>query len=79
MHTSPIEAGAAPPCTPVYRLSPAESSAGQRQISDALKGGIIEATASPYEAPVRFFKNKDGSQHMCVDYKALNKINIKHG
>ena len=32
---------------------------------------------SPWGAPVLFVKKKDGSLHLCIDYKELNKVTIK--
>ncbi|TMW81297.1 hypothetical protein EJD97_010562, partial [Solanum chilense] len=31
-----------------------------------------------YHAPVLFQKKKDGSLHLCIDYRALNKVTIKN-
>lgn len=76
--TIPTGAGAAPPYKPVYRLSPAENVEVHRRVVDELKRGIIEPSASPYEAPELFVRQKDGSLRVCVDYRALNKITVKN-
>ena len=62
----------------MYRLSPAENAEVRRQVSDGLRRGIIEPSASPYGTPVLFVRKKDGSLRMCVDYRALNKITVKN-
>ncbi|GKA74985.1 putative reverse transcriptase domain-containing protein [Tanacetum coccineum] len=40
--------------------------------------GFIRPSHSPWGAPVLFLKKKDGSFHMCIDYRELNKITIKN-
>eukprot|EP00253_Pinus_taeda_P030836 PITA_30836 len=47
-------------------------------IQDLLKHGIITESRSPYTAPVVLVKKKDKSFQLCIDYKGLNKITIKH-
>ncbi|GJU23002.1 retrovirus-related pol polyprotein from transposon 17.6 [Tanacetum coccineum] len=42
-----------------------------------IKRGIYK-TSSPWGAPVLFVKKKDGSFHMCIDYRKLNKLTVKN-
>ncbi|GKC63758.1 putative reverse transcriptase domain-containing protein [Tanacetum coccineum] len=40
--------------------------------------GFIRLSSSPWGAPVLFFKKKDGSFRMCIDYRELNKLTVKN-
>jgi len=38
---------------------------------------FVHPSHSAHGAPILFIKKKDGSLHLCVDYKGLNKISKK--
>nr|GEX80867.1 putative reverse transcriptase domain-containing protein [Tanacetum cinerariifolium] len=40
--------------------------------------GFIRPSTSPWRTPVLFFKKKDGSFRMCIDYQELNKLTVKN-
>nr|GFB25314.1 putative reverse transcriptase domain-containing protein [Tanacetum cinerariifolium] len=70
--------GAAPVARAPYRLAPS----GMKDLSEQLKElsdkGFIRHSSSPWGAPVLFFKKKDGSFWMCIDYQELNKLTVKN-
>ena len=70
--------GHAPPNQAPYRLSPKELEELHKQIEDLLEHGFIRESQSPYASPVLFVKKHDGTQRMCVDYRALNRITVKN-
>jgi hypothetical protein len=46
----------------------------RRYIDENLSKNFIWQSKSLVEAPILFVKEKDGSLHMCVDYRGLNKV-----
>eukprot|EP00967_Tisochrysis_lutea_P113815 scaffold180885_cov23-Tisochrysis_lutea.AAC.1 len=76
-HTIRLEPGASPTFRRPYRLTKHEEEEIHKQIQDCLSKGLIEPSVSPYGAPVLFVSKKDGSLHMCIDYRALNKITVR--
>lgn len=57
-----------------YRLAPIEREKVNEICKDLLNKNIIRESNSPYASPVLLVKKKDGSDRMCVDFRALNKI-----
>ena len=46
-------------------------------VAEMLEVGIIKHSQSSLFAPVVLVHKKDGSWHMCLDYRELNKLTIK--
>ncbi|GKD17375.1 putative reverse transcriptase domain-containing protein [Tanacetum coccineum] len=71
-----------PEATPVakspYRLAPSEMKELYGQLQELQDKGFIRSSHSPWGAPVLFVKKKDGSFHMCIDYRELNKLTVKN-
>ncbi|GKC72232.1 putative reverse transcriptase domain-containing protein [Tanacetum coccineum] len=48
------------------------------QLQELADRGFIKPSTSPWGAPVLFVKKKDGSFGMFIDYRELNKLNVKN-
>jgi len=59
-------------------MASAEMKELKTQLQELLDKGFIRPSVSPWEAPVLFVKNKDGSMRLYVDYWELNKVTIKN-
>lgn len=44
----------------------------QEQLAELKISGIIKESRSPYASPVAVVRKKNGSLHMCIDYRSLN-------
>jgi hypothetical protein len=70
--------GSAPIAKRPYRMSVGELEELKKQLKELLDKGYIHPSSSPWGAPVIFVEKKDGTQRMCVDYRALNEVTIKN-
>jgi len=73
-----LEEGAQPLVGPIYSLSASEQEALKEFIEENLNMGFIRPTSSPHSTLVLFIKRKDGSLHLCVDFRRLNRISKKN-
>jgi hypothetical protein len=60
-----------------YRMSTPELKELQMQFEELLKKGYICPSVSPWGSLVLFVKKKDGTLRLCIDFKQLNKVNVK--
>ncbi|CAN4076711.1 unnamed protein product [Withania somnifera] len=60
-------------------MAPVELREPKVQLQDLLDKGFIHSSVSPWGAPVLFVKKKDGLMRMCIDYRRLNKIDLRSG
>jgi hypothetical protein len=71
-----------PGTTPIYkipyRMATPELAELMEHIKELLEKGFIHPSSSPWGAPVISVPKKDGTQRMCVDYRALNEVTIKN-
>ncbi|GJS45971.1 putative reverse transcriptase domain-containing protein [Tanacetum coccineum] len=70
--------GATPIAKSPYRLAPSEMQELSRQLQELQDKGFIRPSYSLWGAHVLFVKKKDGSLHMCIDYRELNKLTVKN-
>ena len=70
--------GTSPIAKRSYRMAATESAELKKQLGELQQSGFIRPSSSPWGAPNLFVNKKDGSQRMCVDYRALNEITIKN-
>jgi hypothetical protein len=61
-----------------YRMGTLELAELKEHIKELLEKGFIRPSSSPWGAPVIFVPKKDGTQRLCVDYRALNVVTIKN-
>ncbi|GKD98099.1 putative reverse transcriptase domain-containing protein, partial [Tanacetum coccineum] len=70
--------GVAPVARAPYRLAPSKIKELSDQLKELSDKGFIKPTSSPWGATVLFFKKKDGSFRMCINYRELNKLTVKN-
>nr|GEV86413.1 putative reverse transcriptase domain-containing protein [Tanacetum cinerariifolium] len=70
--------GAVPVARAPYRLAPSEMKELAKQLQELSDKGFIRPSSSPWGATVLFFKKKDGSFRMCIDYRELNNLTVKN-
>ncbi|TYJ97948.1 ty3-gypsy retrotransposon protein [Cucumis melo var. makuwa] len=77
--TIELKSGIAPISRVPYRIAPAELKELKVQLQELLEKGFIRPSVSPWGAPVLFVKKKDRSMRLCIDYRELNKIDLRSG
>jgi hypothetical protein len=76
--TIELEPSTAPISRRPYHMAPQELAEMKTQLEDLLNKGFIHPSSSPWGCPTIFAKKKDGTLHMCVDYRPLNAVTIKN-
>jgi hypothetical protein len=67
-----LKPGTAPMYKTPFRMTTLELAESKEHIKELLEKGFIHPSSSPRGAPMIFVPNKDGTQRLCVDYRALN-------
>jgi hypothetical protein len=71
-----------PGTVPIYkmpfRMTTPELAELKEHIRELLEKGFIHPSSSPWGVPVIFVPKKDGTQSLCVDYRALNEVTVKN-
>jgi hypothetical protein len=70
--------GATPVSKSPYRTSTSELKELELHLEEILKKGYICPSVSPWGASVLFVKKKDGTLKLCIDFRQLNKVNVKN-
>jgi hypothetical protein len=50
----------------------------KKQLKELLDKRFIYPSSSSWGVPMIFVEKKDGTQRMCVDYRALNEVTIEN-
>jgi hypothetical protein len=61
-----------------FRMRTPELAELKEHIRELVEKGFIHPSSSPWGAPVIFVLKKDGTQRLCVDYRALNEVTVKN-
>ncbi|GBG59204.1 hypothetical protein CBR_g32220 [Chara braunii] len=61
-----------------YRLSIPEATELKHRLEELLRLGFIKPSNSPWGALVLFARKADGTLHLCIDYRGLNRHTVKN-
>jgi hypothetical protein len=61
-----------------YRMAEVELKLLKAELDSLLEKGFIRPSASPWGSSALFVPKKDGTQRLCIDYRALNAVTIKN-
>lgn len=72
-----IPTGSAPPSRECYRPIRSSLYSELRELLRNILDIVIRESLGPWAAPIVLVKKKDGSWHLCVDYRKLNGLTHK--
>jgi hypothetical protein len=73
-----LKTGTAPIYKTPLRMTTPELAELKEHIKELIEKGFIHSSSSPWGAPVIFVLKKDGTQRLCVEYRALNEVIMKN-
>lgn len=77
-HKIEVQPEAKSPSKPPYWLNQNELMGLKKQPNGLLARKYVGPNKSSYGIPMFFVDKKDGKLHICIDYRALNKVTIKN-
>ena len=60
-----------------HGVAPAKIPEIRKELDKMLEKGVIVPSESPYSSPIVMVGKKDGSNRMCIDFRALNEVTVK--
>jgi hypothetical protein len=73
-----LKLGTAPIYKTPFRMTTPELAELKEHIKELLEKRFIHPSSSPSGAPMIFVPKKDGTQRLCVDYRAPNEVTVKN-
>jgi hypothetical protein len=73
-----LKYGTSPIYKTPYRMATPELAELKEHTKGLLEKGFICPNSSSWGAPMIFILKKDGTQRLCVDYRALNEVIVKN-
>lgn len=73
-----LQSGSLPKHQHPYMTSHSHKDAIEQIVQEMLQSRIIQHSMSPFASPVILVKKKDNTWRMCVDYRYLNSLTVKH-
>ena len=73
-----LHPGTSPISMTPHRIGPVELQELKFQLQELLDISFIRPSTSPWGSPVLFYKKKNKTLQLCIDYMKLNRVSIKN-